>query len=40
MFSAHNKKQTTLNLRKNMNKLAAGNNYGIFKEISRYKIFI
>jgi hypothetical protein len=39
MFSAHNKKQTTLNFRKNINKPAAGNNCGIFKEISRYKIF-
>ena len=31
MFSAHNKKQTTMNYRKKMSKPATGNNYGTFK---------
>ena len=41
MFSAHNKKQTTLNFRKKMNKPASGNNYGIFKyQDTRYMKYL
>lgn len=31
MFQVHNKKQTTTNWKKQINKPASGNNYGIFK---------
>ena len=39
MFQAYRKKQTTTNWKKQMNKPASGNNYGIFKHQRLHKIY-